>query len=318
MTMSAPKKYNVNQSPFYKLGNKKKLASILNLSSFKSLKAMTRLENPYRIFDVPIKNKLKSVQVPSRELYTIHARLFILFRRIELPDYLHSGIKGRSYITNAKAHLGTKKTYTLDIVKFYPSVSRTKVAAFFRDTMKCSKDVAAVVAHLSTCDDHIPTGSSLSQLLAYLACKKMFDELYAASLLANVVMTCYVDDLTFSGDALSRAWIYNTIKPIITKHGLKSHKDKFFGPDRPKEITGVIVDGNKVKVCNRLHKSIHELMLQIPDTDDLESLNKLYDTLIGKLSAAAQIEEKFKIKRVKATKRRRLGHPVKCNRVPLF
>lgn len=306
MITSARRKYDLTQSPLYKLHRKKKLASILHLSSLEALKTLTYLENPYREFDILIKNKLRPVQVPSRELYPIHTRLFSLFQRIVLPDYLHSGTKGRSYITNAKVHLGTKKTHTTDIAKFYPSVGRSKVAAFFRDTMKCSEDVAAILAQLSTYEDHIPTGSALSQLLAFWACKKMFDELYDASIASNMIMTCYVDDLTFSGDALSRKWIHSTIKPIITKHSLKSHKDKFYGPGQPKEITGVILDGDKVKLCNRHHKSIYELMLQIPETDDPKSFDKLYNTLIGKLSSAAQIDPKFKSKRIQVTKHRQL------------
>jgi hypothetical protein len=308
MITSAQKKYNFNQSPLYKLCNKNKLACILNLPSCESLKALARLEKPYKTFEVKIKNKMKPVQVPSRELSHIHDRLFCLLRRLEVPNYLHSGVKGRSYITNAKAHLGTIKTYTIDIVKFYPSISRTKVATFFRDTMKCSKDVAAVLAKLSTCCDHVPTGSPLSQLLAYWTCKKMFDELHAASLSANVLMTCYVDDLTFSGDVLSRSWIYNTIKPIINKHGFKSHKDKYFGPDRPKEITGVIVVGNSIKVCNRHHKAIYELTLEILQVKNRGNSNKLYDTLIGKLSSAGQIDGKFKTRRTMTSKQRRLCH----------
>jgi hypothetical protein len=310
MTTAARKRYNINQSPLYKLRNKKKLASILKVPSLQSLKAITCLVKPYTTFNVTIKGKLKSVEVPSRELYPIHARLFNLLTRIESPDYLHSGIKGRSYITNAKAHRGLKKAYTLDVVRFYPSISRRKVAAFFRDTMKCSKDVAAVLSDLSTYDDHIPTGSPLSQRLAYLTCKKMFDEVYEVSLGAKVLMTCYVDDLTFSGDNVSRRWIYDTIKRIITKHGFKTHKDRFFGPDRPKEITGVIVDGNKLKVCNRHHKAIYDLILEIPKNDDIETVDKLYDRLIGKLSAAAQIEGNFK-KRIMTARNCRLCHPAK-------
>ena len=167
MTISAQRKYDPTQSPFYMLPSKKKLAELLNLPSSDALTALTRLDVPYRKFDVPNKKNTKKrpVQMPSRELYPVHVRIFKLLRRIELPDYLHSGFKGRSYITNAKAHLGTKKTYTLDIKKFYPSVSRSKVFAFFRETMKCSEDVAGILANISTCEGHIPTGSSLSQLL---------------------------------------------------------------------------------------------------------------------------------------------------------
>lgn len=305
MTISAQRKYDLTQSPLYMVRSKKKLAEKLNLPSSEALTALTRLEVPYRKFEIEGKSKPRPVQMPSRPLYPVHVRIFKLLRRFELPDYLHSGVKGRSYITNAKAHLGTKKTYTVDIKKFYPSVSRSKVYAFFRDTMKCSEDVAGILANISTCDGHIPTGSSLSQLLAYLACKNMFDELHAASGKAGIVMSCYVDDLSFSGDSVTRAWIYGTIKPIISKYGLKSHKDKFFGPGQPKEITGVIVDGNAIKVCNRHHKSIYELLQKVPITDDIEVLNMVYDELIGKLSSAAQIEARFKAKRLATRKERR-------------
>jgi hypothetical protein len=138
-----------------------------------------------------------------------------------------------------------------------------------------------------------------------MACKNMFDELHAASKEAGAVMTCYVDDLSFSGDTVKRAWIYGTIKPIISRYGLKSHKDKFYGAGKPKEITGVIVDGDTVKVCNRHHRSIYDLMLKIPETDDPKELDKIYEELIGKLSAAVQIEAKFKAKKLLTTRKRR-------------
>lgn len=306
MTISAQRKYDFTQSPLYMVLSKKKLAEKLNLPSAAELVALTRLEVPYRKFEVEGKSKPRPVQMPCRPLYPVHVRIFKLLRRIELPDYLHSGVTGRSYITNAKAHLGTQKTYTVDIKKFYPSVSRSMVYTFFRDTMKCSEDVTGILANISTCDGHIPTGSSLSQLLAFMACKNMFDELHAASTEAGIVMTCYVDDLTFSGEAVTRSWIYGTIKPIFSKYGLKSHKDKFFGAGKPKEITGVIVDGDSIKVCNRHHRSIYDLMLKIPETDDLKDLNKIYDALIGKLSSAAQIDSQFMSTRQITTKKRRI------------
>lgn len=301
-------KYAITQSPLYKLSNKKKLVSLLNLSSYAELNSILRIEDPYRKFSVNSKGKQRPVEVPSRQLIPIHNRLFELLQRIQLPDYLHSGIKGRSYLSNAKAHLGKKETYTLDIKKFYPSVTRTKVASFFRKTMKCEPYIAAILADITTCDGHIPTGSSLSQTLAYLACKDMFDTLFAISLEANLVMTCYVDDLTFSGEKITKKWVHDCIKPVITKYGMKSHKDRFFGNGRVKEITGVIIDGNILKVCNRLHKSIHDLSMQISVTDDPQQLSDLYDKLIGKLSAAGQIDDRFKKQRVMAaTSRRKLN-----------
>lgn len=305
MTILARNKYQLDQSPLYKIRSKKKLRDVLHISSQSDLNRLLSLEEPYRKFDVPSKGKLRPVQVPTGELIPIHNRIFALLRRIELPQYLHSGAKGRSYVTNAKAHCGTTKTFTTDIAKFYPSVTRSKVASFFRDTMKCIPDVAAILADLTTCEGKIPTGSTLSQLLAYFSCKEMFDQLHSACCDHGGVMTCYVDDLTFSGDFVSRAWAYETIKPVIRKHGLTSHKDKFFDEGQPKEITGVIVDGQVVKVCNRHHKSIYELIMILAETHDPVTAEKLYNSLFGKLSCAGQIENKFKAKRVRVRAKRK-------------
>lgn len=310
-------KYDITQSPLYKLRSKKKLALLLKLCSPSDLNTFLRAENPYRKFTIIKKGKPRPVEAPSRQLLPLHNRLFALLKRVHLPDYLHSATKGRSYVSNAIAHRGNKEAYTLDIKKFYPSITKEKVVSFFRNLMKCEPDISAILANITTCDGHIPTGSAYSQVLAYLCCKEMFDNLYEVSLEAGLKFTCFVDDLTFSGEKVTKKWIYDNVKPIITKFGMKSHKDKHYRVGQAKEITGVIVDGQTVKVCNRMHQSIHELTMQIAETENSLQLDLLYDKLIGKFCAAGQIEERFKRQRVKATKTRRklLGPKFGVNRV---
>jgi len=69
-------------------------------------------------------------------------------------------------------------------------------------------------------------------------------------------------------------------------------------------VAGVI-KGNEIKVCNRHHRSIHELILKISEADDALALNKTYDELIGKLSSAAQIDPVFKTKKLIIIRKRR-------------
>lgn len=84
------KKVWYNPGPLYKLQSKKKLVELLNLTSVAALNSLTRLEIPYRKFGIPVKNKSKTRLVQmSNELYPVHARIFKLLKRIELPDYLH-------------------------------------------------------------------------------------------------------------------------------------------------------------------------------------------------------------------------------------
>jgi hypothetical protein len=99
-------------------------------------------------------------------------------------------------------------------------------------------------------------------------------------------------------------WIFNNIKSVIKRSGLAYHKEKHFRRHQIKEITGVIIDGDNIKVCNRHQKSIHDLLMQVATTEDIPLMNKLCNRLIGKLSAAGQIEDRFKIQRFQALQTR--------------
>ena len=48
--------------------------------------------------------------------------------------------------------------------------------------------------------NHLISGAPTSQILSYLANHKMFDEMQAISDENNVIMTVYVDDVTFSSE----------------------------------------------------------------------------------------------------------------------
>ncbi len=66
----------------------------------------------YRIIH-PSKGKLKKVQNRINNS---------VLSKIELPDYVHGGVKGRSNITNAYSHLGKKFHFLTDIEDYFPSI----------------------------------------------------------------------------------------------------------------------------------------------------------------------------------------------------
>ena len=59
-------KYDLTQSPLYKLRSKKKLTSLLNLSSPSELNTILRLVTPYNKFETERKGKKRPVEVPCR------------------------------------------------------------------------------------------------------------------------------------------------------------------------------------------------------------------------------------------------------------
>lgn len=286
------RQYPIHQSPLYKLANKRKLAILLNCT-LPELVRLSRATDRYRVF--PINNgtlKERQVECPSYGLKRIHVRLLTLLRRIETPNYLHSGIKGRSYISNAEQHRGNRGLLKIDIKKFYPSTSKRQVFSFYRKRLNCSADIAGLLADLTTYRSHLPTGSPLSQHLAFLTHQPMFDAINKIATSHNLVMTCYVDDITVSGARAPRR-VLNLIKSVIRNHGLEYHKVRRITGDKPKVVTGVVVHGDAIALPNRRHRSIHNDFLAAEMETDRIAQADILKRLAGRLNAAVQLDARY-------------------------
>jgi hypothetical protein len=77
------------------------------------------------------------------------------------------------------------------------------------------------------------------------------------------------------------------------------HKEKFYRRGVPKEITGVIIDGDDLRVCNRHQKKIFDLTAKLAEATDIPTIHRLHARLIGCLTAAGQIDKKVLDKRQK-------------------
>lgn len=291
------KAYSISDSPFYKLSNKKKLAELLfvKASEFKNLAS----DENYKVFkQLNSKGKSRQIEQPLLNLDRVHTRIASLLCRIDLPNYLHSGRKGRSHVSNAKAHVGNKKVLTTDITNFFPSTTEKQIFSLFYNIFKMTPDVARVFAKICCYKQHVPTGSRLSMVLAFWANYKMFEELNSFSLSRNVRMTVYVDDLTFSGENINREFSSLTRK-IIKKHGHLAHKGKTHQKQshEVKVITGVVVKGNDIKPklsqFKELHNDIQAWKL-VRDTG--LPLSSLRDRISGRLYSMGQINKRFKDK----------------------
>lgn len=298
--MKALKTYVLEQCPLYKLRSRKRLAhKIFNVDIAFLEKLAGNGDENFRVFHV-MQGKKRQLEVPKPLLERVHRRLFTLFERIEKPAYLQSGVKGRSYITNAKVHVGEVPLVRLDIKKFYPSIDRARVYRFFFDVLKCSPDAAALLSKLTTCDGHVPTGSCVSQLLAFFAAKNMFDEIDSLALEQGVRFSCYVDDMTFSGTRATPALLW-AVKQIVHRHGFQYHKDRCYTAPQRKLVTGVMIDGSRAAV---LPSREHELWRQTQalGSGDINERRTAVKSLIGAVGAAGQIEARLlaRLKRLRA------------------
>lgn len=287
------RRHPLNQSPLYKVTSPKRLAEVLGIS-LPDLEHLIAAEHDnYQVFDVTRSDGGKrKIEQPKARTQGLHRRVCDLLSRIETPEYLHSAIKGRSYLTNAAAHVGRGPMVKVDVRSFFRSVPRAAVYRFFTEWMRCAGDVSGMLARLLTVYGHLPTGSSASPILSYYAFKSMFDRIDALARERGLVLTVYVDDMCLSGAAATRRLLYE-VRRIIASNGLKSHKARYFGPKRPKIVTGAVVGEAGLRLPNRRHLKIYQGYRALRGEADARKKLVLLTPLVSRLYEAAQVEARW-------------------------
>ncbi|MBP1881587.1 reverse transcriptase family protein [Agrobacterium rubi] len=282
------KAYPLHQSPLFKLKSKKRLSALLKLD-IKSMQELAKsADELYAEFDVPKKTGgVRGVENPRRQLKLVQARIARFLGRIAPPDYLFCPVKGRCYVKNAAQHRGQRVVRCLDIRKYFPSTPSRRVFWFFRNIMQCEADVAAILAKLATYRGHLPTGSPLSPIMAFFAHYDVWEAIASHCTRHGYRLTVYIDDVTISGTTLSPTVLWD-IKRAIHRSGLRYHKEKHF-VDRPAEITGVIVNGERLVVPNRQLKKLFEIQRDLKQPLIREVESKLREKLTGLRGQVAQV-----------------------------
>ncbi|MBS0043358.1 RNA-directed DNA polymerase [Shewanella sp. M16] len=294
---TAGKSYRLHDSPFYKLIKQSRLLSILCITS-EELSYLRYSPERYNVFIQKGNNeKERVIEHPREKLEKVHTRIASLMCRIEPPPFLHSGMKGLSHITNAQSHSTNSKVLTTDIKSFFPSTTREMIFRFFYKTLKCSSNVADILADICSVNGHLPTGSRISMPLAFWVNAEMFFELEKLSNMHDVCMTVYVDDVTFSGVTINKLFT-KTVKSIISRHGHLMHPRKtvLYKGDDTKVITGVVLSGSKIAIKNQQHKKIHEDILLWKVVRDKYVPASLKNRLLGRLNSLSVVEPRLKDK----------------------
>lgn len=282
--------YHINQSPLYKIRSHNKLAKIIGLSGVKKIRTILSKGNKNYYISTLASGRI--IEVPKGTLWRVHSRINNLLTRITPPDYLNSGVKGRSNVKNALDHINQKEVIKIDIKKYYQSITLKQVEGFFIHTMHCSNDVSRTLASLCCINNHIPTGSKISQSLSFFVNKSVFDYINRYSKSRDVIFTCYVDDLTFSSNHFDKGFKNHIISYIRKKRSYNCHKIKHYKEKSKKPITGVLINKDKLMVMNKHRKSINDLrsqeshiMANGTDTDK----EKFFQQIQGHLFSAGQI-----------------------------
>jgi hypothetical protein len=303
--LECPKKqYALNQCALYGLKGLHQALRILRLegTSIASLKNICSAQS-YIVWD----NDGRIVQQPKPQLQNIQRRIATLLRRVTPPKYRHSGIRNRSFRTNAATHANGLPCIQFDIQKFYPSTTYAHIRRFFAEDMGCTGDVATLLAELCCFDArHLPTGGVHSEVVAFYTHKRLFDLIDQRVRARGGAMTLYVDDGTISMPGAC-ATDLDWIRTQFRLNGLRLHKRKsFVVPSRkPRTITGVVVVGNDIRPPKSQLRKIKNLHRDIDNTPDRGAQRRKAQQLLGHLDHVAQIDPRHKDKATGNRKRLR-------------
>lgn len=286
--------YKIDQSPLYRLSNKRKLATILQTEYATLLHAKEMIN--YTVSEIEKgSGGFRTIYNPCRELKQVQRRIKNLLSRISIPSWVFSGRKGVCHVDNGKYHEHSIYFIQSDLHAFYDSCSRERVYRLFKDRFKCSSDVSALLSVLTTLtledgSTVIPTGSPCAQLVAFLAYQDMFNELHDLACNHGCKFSLYVDDLTFSSKTpFSNPAVFKKKLLQIVKrygHSLSLSKTAYRGADETKIVTGVAITKEGVSaIPNKLRYKIVQGTAQSGTGDTSTALSTL-----GRINSARMVE----------------------------
>lgn len=254
------------------------------------------LEKPYFTFFKEKKNGNKRpINVPNDKLKTLQKVTNILLRQVSCPPYNFAGYEGQNAYKNALAHKGNFAFLTTDLIDYYQSSKVEYVEDLLINVFKLNKDKEKekieFLLKILTYNGYIPTGAPTSPILAFLAHKKLFDEIYEYTKNLDIVFTLYYDDITLSAKHGITMEVVKHIQKILAKHQLRLNPKKTtFYNYKKALITGYYVyQSGKISVPYHFGHDVIKMLEKKAITDMSKTdLRKL----IGKINHIQFVDKK--------------------------
>ncbi len=193
----------------------------------------------------------RKIDNPQEALKRVQTRILKrLLIHVTLPDFLFGAVPKRSVHEHAQQHLGAKTVVKMDIQSYYPNITTRHVYKVWRVVLGCSAPVASLLTRLTTCDFYLPQGAPTSPAIANLLLASFYGPILKACAAKGVVVTVWVDDLTFSGDRARE--IIEVARQTLADNGFKASRKKLkiLGPRDLKHITGPRLGRDAIRACH--------------------------------------------------------------------
>lgn len=244
----------------------------------------------YTRFTIPKRNgKERAIWAPLPKLKAAqHWILRHVAERLPVHQAAHGFLAGRSILTNAQVHTGSRLILKMDLKDFFPTVTFPRVRGIFRKA-GYREQIATLLARLCTeapreIVDHagkryyislgprsLPQGAPTSPALTNTLCLRLDQRLSGLAKKYGWRYTRYADDLTLSlptdhEGAPHLGTLHGLIKRVVAAEGFEVHPDKtrIHRSGGRQQVTGLIINGEETprvprQLKRNLRAAIHRL-----------------------------------------------------------
>lgn len=257
------------------IGNVTDIADYLQISHYFLRSILRRPWKHYRTFYFTKRSGgLREINSPRTFLKVIQWWILdtILYNS-EISSVAHGFVPYKSFVTNAQEHLGARHVLNVDVEDFFPSLRLPVVAAVF-GSLGYSEEVSGCLAELTTFNGHLPQGAPSSPALANLALRHVDEAINDYARTAGLRYTRYADDMTLSSNERIDAGVLDFISLHLSTVGLRlnARKTRFMGPNCTKEITGLILGRDGIRLprqtLNAARGWFHKVSIQPSEYQD--------------------------------------------------
>lgn len=236
---------------------------------------MNRTKRHYRQFTIPKGQGVRTIQAPRVGLKYIQKWLAIHFERSWEPHVaVHGFVKGRSHISAAEVHLGSKWVVSVDIKDFFPSTNWKYIRVALSKLGYNSHDSMEILSKLCCLDDRLPQGAPTSPVLSNIALHDIDSKISDLAISSNWKFTRYADDIVVSGIGNVPSNILEQLDIIFNDTIWSLSKRKRYVSVKPQrlKVHGLLVHGKKLRLTkgyrNRIRAYRHIMNVnKIRDVD---------------------------------------------------
>ena len=236
------------------------LASMMQLDP-DTLKSMVVSSHSfYHSFTIP-KRKGGTRQIDAPYPSMIRAQQWIyheILSKIAISPSATGFVPHHSIKDNASVHLCQKCLLLLDVKDFFPSIKWHKVYAVFNH-LGYPKNIAQYLASLCCLNGHTPQGAVTSPALSNVIARRLDARITGLAKKYEVNYTRYADDMTFSGERISKRF-QSFVNKIVEEDGfnINQEKTRFIKGQHQKIVTGVSISADKLTVPKAKRREVRQ------------------------------------------------------------